>query len=208
MYSTRDERSAYCAKKYSEYLQGKILDVGCWQKDLKKYVPEDAEYTGIDVDGYYDVFVDLEKGAIPYADDEFNCVVCTDVLEHLDSLHQVFSELVRVSNKYIIVSLPNNWVPLKKPMAKGGGKLKQYGLPATKPVDRHKWFFNFEDAKIFFEDRQKTDSYTIRSLAAYPDLSMLKKNRLLKRLVKKLIGDRRYNNLFSSTIWVVLEKKS
>jgi len=208
MYSTRDERSQYCAEKYSDYLQGNVLDVGCWERDLKKYLRPEVQYTGIDVAGDYDVQVDLEKGVIPYSDNEFDCVVCTDVLEHLDSLHAVFAELVRVTNKYVIISLPNNWVPLKKPMLKGTGKLKQYGLSPVKPMDRHKWFFNFEDAETFFKERQKIDGYSIESSLAYPELSMLEEKKMLKQLLKKIIGARRYNNLFSPTIWVVLKKQA
>jgi len=207
MYSTRDERSEYCAKKYEEYLKGNVLDVGCWEKDLQKYLPVNVNYTGIDIAGDYDIQVDLEKGEIPFADNKFDCVVCTDVLEHLDSLHKVFSELVRVTDKYVIVSLPNNWVPLKKPLLSGGGKLKQYGLSAVKPIDRHKWFFNFEDAETFFTERQSIDGYVIESCLAYPDFSMLKKKKFIKKVIKKVIGSSRYNNLFSSTIWVVLRKQ-
>jgi len=207
MYSTRDERSEYCSKKYKKYLKGNILDVGCWEKDLKTYLPGDVIYTGIDIAGDYDIQVDLEKGKIPFEDNKFDCVVCTDVLEHLDSLHQVFSEIIRVTNEYAIVSLPNNWVPLKKPMLAGGGTLKQYGLSSTKPIDRHKWFFNFEDAKTFFEERQGVDGYIIESCLAYPEFSMLEKNKIIKKVIRSLVGSRRYNNLFSSTIWVVLRKQ-
>jgi SAM-dependent methyltransferase len=47
---------------------------------------------------------------MPFADKSFDCVTCLEVLEHLpiSAFQQALDELVRVSRKYIIVSVPFN----------------------------------------------------------------------------------------------------
>ena len=143
IYTNREERGKYTVLKYREYLKGKILDVECWNRGFKKYLDKDIKYVGIDIAGNPDVFVDLEKGKIPFLDNSFNCVVSTDVLEHFDNIHDVLDESIRVSKKYIILSLPNNWCVIKGPLILGKGRCRFFGLPINKPKDRHKWFFNY-----------------------------------------------------------------
>ena len=43
---------------------------------------------------------------LPFADDSFSLVLCTDLLEHLDDPARAFSELVRVSSGYVLISVP------------------------------------------------------------------------------------------------------
>ena len=208
VYNNRRERAQYTVFKYKDYLRGGILDVGCWERELEEYLPNDVSYFGIDMAGKPDRIVDLEKEKIPLEDNGFDCVVCTDVLEHLDNLHKIFSELLRVSKKYIILSLPNNWLLLKNILLKknSAGKLKFYGLPVQKPEDRHKWFFNIKEAEDFIKNNAERFSYKILICEKYfnPSIGVLKQ--VAKRILKLVLGDERYNNLFATALWVVLEK--
>ena len=153
------------------YLRGKVLDVGCDEGHLRGLVPG-LDYTGIDVGGSPDVLVDLEAAErLPFPDRAFDTVVCSDVLEHLDSLHRVFGEMVRVSRRWLVISLPNNWTNARRPIERGAGSFAFYGLPADKPVDRHKWFFSLEDApgalaSAFCEARLRCFPAEARSLTA------------------------------------------
>lgn len=52
----------------------------------------------------------LKKGDIyqlPYKQNEFDVVLCTEVLEHLEDPEKALHELKRVSKKYILLSVPN-----------------------------------------------------------------------------------------------------
>ncbi len=52
----------------------------------------------------------LKQGNIydlPYKDNTFDLVLCTEVLEHLENPKKGLQEIVRVSKKYILVSVPN-----------------------------------------------------------------------------------------------------
>ena len=42
-----------------------------------------------------------------YKDNSFDLVLCTEVLEHLDEPEIALRELIRVSKKYLVVSVPN-----------------------------------------------------------------------------------------------------
>jgi SAM-dependent methyltransferase len=45
--------------------------------------------------------------SLPYKDNSFDLVICTEVLEHLDNPKKALLEIKRVSRKYILVSVPN-----------------------------------------------------------------------------------------------------
>ncbi|MGA2911572.1 MAG: class I SAM-dependent methyltransferase [Candidatus Levyibacteriota bacterium] len=45
--------------------------------------------------------------ALPYKANSFDLVLCTEVLEHLEESEKALKELVRVSKKYLVISVPN-----------------------------------------------------------------------------------------------------
>lgn len=52
----------------------------------------------------------IKKGDIyklPYKNNSFDLVICTEVLEHLENPKKAYRELLRVSRKYVLVSVPN-----------------------------------------------------------------------------------------------------
>lgn len=97
-----------------------ILDVGCGEgftlnrlkeKGIGKKL-EGVEYLQAAIDlgkkSYPDILI--KKGTIyelPYKDNSFDLVLCTEVLEHLKEPEVALKELIRVSKKYLVVSVPN-----------------------------------------------------------------------------------------------------
>jgi SAM-dependent methyltransferase len=148
-FSCRADRIRYLATAFAPFIGGKVLDVGCDQRTLKQLRP-DLDYLGIDIGGTPDLRVDLEAtDRLPFDDRSFDTVICCDVLEHLDNLHHVFGELVRVARRSVLISLPNCWAAARQRVARGKGKIGHYGLPGTPPADRHKWFFGLTEARDF-----------------------------------------------------------
>lgn len=207
VYNNREERARFIALRFGDFLDGKVLDAGCWRKDLKKYLSNNTDYVGVDINGVPDIRIDLEKEKLPFVNNYFDCVVCSDVLEHLDNFHEVFGELIRVSKNYTILSFPNNWLCLKNILLKSGGdnKLKFYGLPIEKPDDRHKWFFNYQEAENFILTGTKKFHYEVIINEPYFVPATFVKS-FLKFILRILLGKERYNNLFASALWVVLKK--
>lgn len=54
--------------------------------------------------------LDIHEGDVlklPYKNDSFDLVVCTEVLEHLENPRKAYRELLRVSKKYVLITVPN-----------------------------------------------------------------------------------------------------
>ncbi len=87
----------------------RVLDVGCHDIRLSKYLPRFVDYQGVDLQPLHKnvLKVDLNRQTLPFGDGVFDYVFCLEVLEHIHSPFQILSELKRVSKKYIIISVPN-----------------------------------------------------------------------------------------------------
>ena len=211
LFSSREERYDFLRKLFINYLKKSILDVGCSERYLKKYLTDDIRYVGVDIEGEPDFIVDLEKDKLSmFEDKSFYTVICTEVLEHIDNLHEIFDELTRVSEKYIIISLPNSWFLFKFSLIRGKTKnpIRYYGLPTEIPPDRHKWFFNYDEAFEFVKKRAERNNFAIKTFfpTQIPINSL--RNTLLdlifKIYYKKKYG---YNNVHYTSLWALLERR-
>lgn len=208
LFRNRVERAEFVSRIYKNFLKNSVLDVGCSEGSLKNYISQDVKYIGIDISGSPDITLDLEKDKLKiFEDDSFYTVVCTDVLEHLENIHEMFDDICRVSQKYVIISLPNNWANFKFSLMSGKDGQKFYGLPIKKPFDRHKWFFNYEQANTFLEKRGEMNNFKILKKFSIPLIYNSLKHQLLNFGLKFYYKNRYgYNNLFYNSIWVVLKK--
>lgn len=97
-----------------------ILDVGAGEGFTLEYLRTQAigkSHEGIDflkkaIDLGHKIHPDLtlKRASIyelPYKDNSFNLVLSTEVLEHLEDPEKGLKELVRVSKKYLLLSVPN-----------------------------------------------------------------------------------------------------
>jgi 2-polyprenyl-3-methyl-5-hydroxy-6-metoxy-1,4-benzoquinol methylase len=201
----RADRTKYVFEKFEKYLGGNVLDVGCDKAVLKTLLAPNIKYTGIDVAGKPDILLDLEKiERLPFDDSSFDCVICSDVLEHLDNLYFMFAELIRVTRGYVIVSWPNGWAGARMSIWRGEGAFKHYGLPPEKTADRHKWFFNLTEAENFVRcNVAKSDALELveERITEKPRLVAL---RAMRRLLYP--QQQRYFNRYAHTLWTVLRK--
>ena len=97
-----------------------ILDVGCGEgftlnrlreKGIGKKL-EGLEYSKAAIELGKKIYPNIKiiPGSIyklPYKDNSFDLVLCTEVLEHLDEPEIALKELIRVSKKYLVISVPN-----------------------------------------------------------------------------------------------------
>ncbi len=198
----REQRAEFIARRFARYLTGKVLDVGCDKARLRQLVPG-IDYLGVDVGGTPDLSVNLEKEQLPFPDGSFDCVVCSDVLEHVDNLHANFAELARVTRGCIILSLPNNWANARHPIARGRGSIGHYGLPPDLPADRHKWFFNLSEAKEFVEAQAGRYRLIIAEM-----FTVEKPRPALVRWLRRLRYpiQMSYLNRYSQSLWTVFAK--
>jgi len=211
----RELRIRYLWEAYQTILNGRsILDVGADECHLKRFLDAKSTYWGIGRGGHPDEIVDLDRERIPYGDDSFDVVLCLDVLEHLESIHKTFDELCRVSRRHVLITLPNPLGGLMTRLTRfsdyAPGRLtKFYGLPSDPPEDRHRWFFDVDEAERFVRERAERNSMLIEELTFRP-FDMGKRRRLgrmkdwaTQRLLRKELQGRRTT---PGTLWVLLAK--
>lgn len=98
------------------YSSGKLLDIGCGDRpyyDLGKNYFD--SYIGIDhsstphLNNKIDIFCDAYK--IPLDDEVFDCILCTEVLEHLEEPSVAIDEAFRLLKKggYALYTVPFSW---------------------------------------------------------------------------------------------------
>lgn len=73
--------------------QGLTLDLGCGHSYYKKYFPNRI---GFDIQPGHGVDVVGDAHKLPFENDKFDNILCTEVLEHLHSPHIAISEMKRV----------------------------------------------------------------------------------------------------------------
>jgi ubiquinone/menaquinone biosynthesis C-methylase UbiE len=102
----------------------KVLDAGCGEGHLLKRLSErKAEYFGADITDAAlkkarervpnGKFYKMDLAKLEFPDETFDCVTCSEVLEHIYLYKDVMKELVRVLKKggLLIITFPNeaNW---------------------------------------------------------------------------------------------------
>lgn len=96
-----------------DYIRGNLLDLGCGEKPYKLIYDSLCNSSiGVDVktckheQKYVDVFASADE--MPFENETFDSVLCTNVLEHVPNMEKAFSEISRVLKKegYLIISVP------------------------------------------------------------------------------------------------------
>ena len=102
-------------KKRLPAYKGNILDIGCGQSPYKFLLnKQDTKYFGIDIVeanefGYNNPDITAFDGKnIPFEDNKFDAVICTEVLEHVQEFQYLINEIYRTARKGadIIVTIP------------------------------------------------------------------------------------------------------
>jgi len=104
-------------KSSFKYLSGKVLDFGCGFSHYKNYINCD-EYIRVDIASMYNNYGNLKNDIIyydgktlPFNDEEFDSIFCTEVLEHIPNIDEIVSELYRVLKHkgIMLISVPFTW---------------------------------------------------------------------------------------------------
>jgi ubiquinone/menaquinone biosynthesis C-methylase UbiE len=110
----------YRYKKVKKYLYGKsVMDYGPGKADFLNIIKSDYEIAGIEMNiervklcnqilGQNAVRLGNIQDGLDYKDNSFDTITCMEVLEHLDDPKKALEELVRVSRKRVIITVPFN----------------------------------------------------------------------------------------------------
>lgn len=105
-----------------------VLDVGCGEgftlatlkkeKFLQKLEGVDSVKESISMGKKLHPDIMMKLGDIydlEYKDNSFDILLCTEVLEHLQNPHAALKELLRVSKRYVLVTVPNEpWFTISR----------------------------------------------------------------------------------------------
>ena len=121
---------------FKNIYDGRFLEVGCAEglyiKLFKDLHPK-STVIGLDIaknyllkakSGIYNGnFIQGDAENLPFKNNSFDVVICSETLEHVIDPKKAFSELVRVSKNYILVSVPGHTPPYY--LAKFFGLIKE-----------------------------------------------------------------------------------
>lgn len=153
MMSRESDRFIKAVEMISNEQYQTILDIGCRDKELKKYLKEGTLYQGIDFKDDDEVLAHNLENGIPFSDNSFDVVFALDVLEHVENIHFLFSEVLRVSKTEAIVALPNmSYWKFRLRYLKGKDISDKYVLPSKKILDRHRWLTSYKSSKSLIQN--------------------------------------------------------
>ena len=108
------------AELFGKTKANNVLDVGCGEGFTIQYLYDhypQIDFQGIDLsqktiaiakeNNPYAKFSVGSITEIPYPDSSFDLVICSEVLEHLENPEKALIELIRVSRRYLLLTVPN-----------------------------------------------------------------------------------------------------
>jgi len=89
-----------------------VLDIGCRDGGLRRFLPPDVKYRGIDITPEFagpDILIQDISAGIPFPDASFDHVFCIEVLEHVPSPYFTLGEIHRILRPggVLTLSVPN-----------------------------------------------------------------------------------------------------
>ena len=135
-----------------------LLDVGCRDCIFQRYLDDQWSYSGLDLfqneQGAVNFVQSVEEG-IPVEDRAFTGVVALDVVEHVDKISQVMDELWRVTDKKLVVALPNMAFAIYRAQFLFSGvmgdkyRILPYGQDSG---DRHRWLTTAKESIRYMQE--------------------------------------------------------
>jgi hypothetical protein len=160
-------RAEYVAKKLGNLNGDKILDIGCRDMILKKYLEGDFDYKGIDYigdksDDISFINHNLENG-LPKDLKNVDVTLALDVLEHLENIHDIYKELFSITNKVLVIALPNMaYYKFRINFLFKGILSGKYLFSENKVLDRHRWIPNYQSINLFIL-KNTPSNFTIKT---------------------------------------------
>lgn len=182
-----------------------LLDVGCRDCILRKYLNEEIVYAGNDLfqnnEGSVRFVGDINK--ISFSE-TFDCVTAIDILEHVEDPYSLFDKLLSIGNKYLVINLPNCYDLKSKIKFVFKGDLgEKYKFGVENSLDRHRWLMSYRDIINFYSHKAKVNDC---KLELFPNQYGDKSNRLTSKfgLILRAILPK---DLTSESIIGVFEKQ-
>ncbi len=190
-------------KRFPEAFKGSVGDIGDRNGSINQFV--EGNVATVDKNNESLDTFDWDASLLPYADGQFDSVFCLDTLEHITDIHTRFADLLRVTKKYAVVSLPNCWRKTPREMIGGRSIRASYGLPVEKPMDRHRWYMNTEEIEDFLFYNAAKNGFDVEGVLYH--LPRIARWHYVLSALRPIIPERYFKNFFIANVFVLLRRK-
>ena len=161
----RIERQRAVGRLYKEFLQGDaVVDIGCDVRGIEESVGPHTRYHGIDMHGKPDIVLNLDRDELPFGEKSVDTVVCVEALEHLQRMHQVFDNILAISRRHVICSLPVEAAYTGNKLVDAMGGVFSFATPLAPVFDRHQWVGSVSDNLDLVYYRSALGGFSIRQI--------------------------------------------
>ena len=167
----------------SEYIKGRVLDVGCGRKPYKRLFPQ-CEWVGVDIAPYGEIRTDAHT-LEGIEDESFDTVVCTEMLHECMSPVMVFQAMYRVLKPggFLVLSAPNIYPEDTKSlwgfkvrvldMLTAQAGFKGVGLNADGRIWKQEWSDFYQHNKYGYQVPPEMEGWLADMDKRYPSISVL-----------------------------------
>ena len=196
-------------KDVTPQLGSSVLDVGCRDCIFEEFVPDGWAYSGLDLfqnEKNSVTYVQSVEERIPEPDRAFSCVVALDVVEHVDRMSQVMNELWRVTDKKLIVALPNmafaiyRWQFFLKGTLGEKYRLSSHGHDDG---DRHRWVTTADESVRYM--REFVSSMNGQATLSFEPTAESGKRRAFAKIMRAIGVS---ENFYAPTLVFTIERAS
>lgn len=207
-FQNREERNEFIAQYFLQNCRTILNIGGGGKRHLQHALAKDyVKVFEIDITGDCDYILDLDKvNKLDFENNSFDVCCALDVLEHLEQFHLILSEMIRISRDEVLISLPISSSEIfsvlrNKKYSKDSLKRKNhgayskfYGLPFSKPKDRHRWWLYFDDIIEYFLFIERNNNCKVEFIVSQP-------KKLIAKIIR-ILAPRIYYNFFCRDVFI------
>ena len=198
------------------YEVNSILDIGCGDGVVGEHLPTNTNYLGLDIVEASIYEQKHDKPNIRYVQPDaitnivqkegpWDMILLLDVLEHTRSFTGLFEEAMPSTNKYVVVSLPNELFFLDRLRMVTGKELNAHSLDLTGQPEgfKHQFIININKARELLSKKASQNNFQLKEEVVRP-LNPKRKIMKMPASFLKLLGT---DQLWSQGSIFIFERK-
>ena len=137
-----------------------LLDLGARDQFLKKFIPSDIKYTGVDrfQNNNDNLIINLDDN-FEKIGEKYDVIAALDVIEHLDEPLVFYENCKKYSKKLLLINFPNQaYYEIRLNFLLRGKLTNKFHFSGKSNDDRHRWFTNYQNVQEFIKKNKDPNS--------------------------------------------------
>ena len=137
-----------------------LLDLGARDQFLKKFIPSDVKYTGVDrfQNNNDNLIINLDNN-FEEIREKYDVIAALDVIEHLDEPLAFYENCKKYSKKLLLINFPNQaYYEVRLNFLLRGKLTNKFHFSGKSNDDRHRWFTNYQNVQEFIKQNKDPNS--------------------------------------------------